>query len=248
MRRFALLLAALTLPLAGCGANPARTDFEANFERLTETLGHTRFKESEDLGFLVGQQKGVAVLSVPERTRRDPFRAVVKITGKGMIKVRENGQEKLRPVPDVVGCFEAVASGTAFPDYFAEVSLHRVECPATDPLTFRAPAEFPPWMVERLQETLPKKPDLARVREAVRRLDLDPRVIQEIAEGETDEGEAAVGVALREGPDGDCVYARVRRGEARVWAPYRILPYSDVGAQTCTVTGAIKGYAERAYH
>ncbi|MER7207623.1 hypothetical protein ABT340_11170 [Streptosporangium sp. NPDC000239] len=248
MRRLLLPLAALALLLTGCGVNdPARADFWAKAGTLTETLKGTRFKESEDLGFLITRREGVEVLSVAERTRRDPFRAVVRVTGKGMIKVWEGRRETLRAVPDVVGCFEAVASGNAFPDFFADVSLKEVTCPATTPLGFRAHARFPPRMYERLQETLPGRPDLAKVRKAVQRLDLDPRVVREIAEGGTEKGRT-VGIALREGPDGGCMYARVWRGGSKVWAPYRIVPYGDAGAQTCTATGAINGYAERAAH
>ncbi|MCT9934866.1 hypothetical protein N5079_32135 [Planotetraspora sp. A-T 1434] len=236
MHRFLPCVAALAL-LTGCGAdNTAEANAEAQVETMAKALSRTLVWKTEDIGFFVTQQKGVELLSIggQKRSRTAPLRLVVRVIGKGV----EGGgffQDGMpTPVPDVVRCFELTV-------YYSDVTFDGADCPQGAPLTFRARPELPSRAVEQLKKRLPRKPDLAKVREAVRRLDLDPRITQEIAESE-----GVIGVALWEGVDGTCLFARVRSSEVDVWHPYRIVPGGDL--ESCTAIGAVNGYFERAFH
>lgn len=238
MRRFLPFLIALALlSLPGCGReNAAERDAVAQVETLATALSRALFWKTEEFGFFVTQQEGVELLSIDgqKRSQTAPLHMVVRVVGTATEGGGFYGDGRPTPLPDAVRCFAVTV-------FYSDVTFHGVDCPRTAPLTFPSPPAFPPHIIERLKDTLPRKPDPEKVREAIRRLDLDRRITQEILERV-----GVIGVALREGADRTCLYARIRPGEVEVWYPHRIVPGGDSDA--CTALGAVNGDFERANH
>ncbi|MEU9833688.1 hypothetical protein AB0D67_19385 [Streptosporangium sp. NPDC048047] len=193
--------------------------------------------KTEDFGFFVSRREGVDLLAIggDKRNRADPLRLVVRVVGTATGAAGGARPGASTPLPDAVRCFEIGV-------YRSDVVVDDVDCPRRTPLRFPGPPRFPARIVERLRDTLPRQADPAKVRQAVSRLDLDRRITQEITVRD-----GTIGVALREGVDGTCLYARVGAGRVEVWHPYRIVPGGD-DVESCRAVGAALGYFERANH
>jgi hypothetical protein len=98
-------------------------------------------------------------------------------------------------------------------------------------------AERPDRTSAWLKTHLPTTLDLDAARQAVRDLDLDPRIRQDVAEFASE-----IGIALRE-PDGDCLFARVWPDVVQVWRPWTWTPPALPAERACSAAQAARGYS-----
>jgi hypothetical protein len=202
---------------------------------------------AEDVGYyLTRKEKYVTVLDVSGDGHGDPGRVRIKVRGKDRTPRPPIGPSDT-PAPAVLVflCFDLKVIQSARADHSRvrktgrRVNVTEIDCPeSAPPRSFRPPATLPArttsWLKKHLLATL----DLDVARRAVRDLDLDPRIRQDIAEHD-----GKIGIALRE-PDGDCLFARVWPTTVQIWSPWRPWAPPALSAErTCSAAQAASGYS-----
>lgn len=119
-----------------------------------------------------------------------------------------------------------------------KVNVTEIDCPAsTPPRSFRRPATLSANTESWLKKHLPTTADLDSTRRALRELNLDPRIRQDIGKYH-----GKIGVALRV-PDGSCLFARSGADGVQVWSPWRPwMPPVLPAERACTADQAASGY------
>ncbi|MFI6738389.1 hypothetical protein ACIBI9_36160 [Nonomuraea sp. NPDC050451] len=244
MHRLTLLALASLLTLTACTADPAVQDAQDHLDQIADLLTGFDPWVPEDVGYyLTRDEEYVTVYDV---SSGDPRRVRIKVRGKDRTPrppVHSPGVSS--PAVSVSLCFDLevvlfhpVAKDARVTKDDRRVSVTEIDCPEGRPRVFRPPAALPaqthPWLKKHLLTTL----DLGAARRAVRGLNLDPRIRQDVAEFD-----GKIGIALQE-PDGGCLFARVWPPTVQVWSPWRpwappVLP----AERACSAAQAASGYS-----
>jgi hypothetical protein len=243
-----LILAAL-LAVSACTEDPAARAARAHADRIAEQIGRGLDWNTEDVGWVLSRDEDVDVYSVTGTrfSTTDPGRVLLRIRATGRVDADGPPQPVNKatpayqathgpspsPNPAASVCFEISVS-------YSDTGVAGVDCPTSEPRSFRAPATIPGNAFQWLKTRLPKTPDLTAAREAVDQLDLDDRIGKDVAEID-----GVIGVALRERP-GVCLLARVRRQGIEVWWPSRV--QAMPGESSCSAVEAAHGHAQRPPH
>ncbi|RVX39040.1 hypothetical protein EDD27_1372 [Nonomuraea polychroma] len=247
VRRPTLLVLASLLTLTACATDPAVQDARDHVDRVADQLTGYDPWIPEDVGYyLTREEEYVTVLDVSGDGHGDPGRVRIKVRGKDRTPRPPIGlSDTPSPAAAVFLCFDlkviqpprAVHSRVRKKD--RRVNVTEIGCPeSVPPRSFRPPARLPAETHSWLKKHLPTTLDLDAARRAVRGLDLDPRIRQDIAEHD-----GKIGIALRE-PDGNCLFARVWPATVQVWSPWRpwappVLP----AERACSAAQAASGYS-----
>jgi hypothetical protein len=247
VRRLTLFVLASLLTLTACATDPAVQDARDHVDRITDQLTGYDPWIPEDVGYyLTREEEHVTVLDVSGDGHRDPGRVRIKVRGKDRTPPPPMGpSDAPSPVGVVFLCFDltviqrARADHSRVRDTDRRVNVAEIDCPESAPSrSFRPPATLPAQTNSWLRKHLPTTLDLDAARRAVRGLDLDPRIRQDIAEHD-----GKLGIALRE-PDGDCLFARVWPTTVQVWSPWR--PWAPPALpveRACGAAQAAAGYS-----
>lgn len=248
MRRLTLLALAVLLSLTACATDPAVRDAHDRADRVADLLKGVDPWVSEEVGYRLTQEANVAVFDVWGDGPGVPGRVRIGVRGIDRDFTPEGftpgspASERSTPAAEVFLCFEVEVtyrskqdrSRAGLRDRWTDVT--EVDCPEGRPRSFRPPAALPAGTLERLKERLPTILDLEAARRAVRGLDLDPRIRQDVAVvGDR------IGIALKE-PDGDCLLARVWPYLVQVWSPWRWTPPVVPAERACSAAQAASGY------
>ncbi|GGO81308.1 hypothetical protein GCM10012289_69980 [Nonomuraea cavernae] len=245
MVRLTFLALASLLSLTACAADAAAQDAREQVDRVAELLKGVDPWVSEDVGHRLTQDGNLAVFDVSGDGPDDP----------GRVRIRVRGTDRAfhPPAPGVSSpaavaflCFDVEVIYRSKLDRSRagirdrRVTVTEVACPEGRPRSFRPPAELPDRTSTWLKKHLPTTLDVDAARQAVRGLDLDPRIRQDITEFDD-----KIGIALRE-PDGDCLLARVWPNVVQVWRPWTWTPPVLPAERVCSAAQAASGYSNRA--
>ncbi|MFI9848612.1 hypothetical protein ACIHFD_67240 [Nonomuraea sp. NPDC051941] len=242
MRRLIPMALACLILLTACAADPAVQDARDHAARVAETLKGIDPWVSDDVGYRLTQDGNLAVLDISEDGPEEPGRARIRVRGRDRT-LQPPIPGRSSPAAVVFLCFDIEVtyrlkldrSRAGLRDRQATVS--EVSCPESRPLSFPAPATIPDQASTWLKSHLPTTLDLDAARQAVRGLDLDPRIRQDVAEAD-----GKIGIALRE-PDGHCLFARVWPDIVQVWRPWTWTPPVLPAERACSAAQAASGYS-----
>ncbi|MGJ6969045.1 hypothetical protein ACSDR0_44840 [Streptosporangium sp. G11] len=235
------------LTLTGCAADPAVRDAREHADRIADQLKGYDPWVAEDVGYhLTREEEYLTVLDVSGDGHDDPGRVRIRVRGKDRTPRPPLGPADT-PSPAVVVfvCFNleviepAPANHIKAREEDRSVTITEINCPKDVPWrTFRPPARLPAQTDSWLKKHLPTTLDLDAARRAVKGLDLDPRIRQDVAAYD-----GKIGIALRE-PDGDCLFAQVWPNIVQVWSPWHswappVLP----AERACSAAQAANGYS-----
>ncbi|MEU4703257.1 hypothetical protein [Nonomuraea dietziae] len=248
MRRLTLFVLASLFTLTACAADPAVQDARDHVDRVADLLTGFDPWVAEDVGYYLTQEEKehLTVLDVSGDGREDPGRVRIKVRGKDRTTRPPMASPGVSlPAVAVFLCFDLeVVAHRPVTDHVRptkadrRVNVTQVGCPEGSPRRFRPPAVLPARTDSWLKKHLPTTFDLGAARRAVRGLNLDPRIRQDVAEFD-----GKIGIALQE-PDGDCLFARVWPSTVQVWSPWRpwappVLP----AERACSAAQAASGYS-----
>ncbi|MGW8744432.1 translation initiation factor IF-2 [Streptomyces sp. NPDC055794] len=233
-----LLLAPLTLLVAGCGvAEPSEEKATDEAREVARTVGERLYgqrpRTADEAGREAAGMEGVEVMRVDGTSSQDGdgLELVVRTSGTAFNSTFDIEEVTVRR------CFAVRVS----PRSEWREKPRDVDCPDSLPLVLGPAPEAPELPAAELRAKLPRVPeggraDEAEVRRVIAALDMDPAIRSEV---KAEDGR--VGVLLLVPGDGfgpqDCVLARVGPGEREVWVPPRIQRMR--GEAGCTVSNAL---------
>ncbi|MBE1593683.1 hypothetical protein ACFPOI_23715 [Nonomuraea angiospora] len=247
MRRLTLLVLASLLTLTACTADPAVRDAQDHLDQVADQLKAFDPWVPEDVGYYLTQdEEYLTVYDVSGDGRDDPGRVRIKVRGRDRTPRGPMAPaDVVPPGASVSLCFDLevmlqhpVRNDARVTEADRRVNVTEIDCPEGKPGVFRPPAGLPAQTYPWLQKHLPTTLDLEAARRAVRALNLDPRIRQDVAVFD-----GKIGIALRE-PDGDCLFARVWPSTVQVWSPWRswAAPMSP-SERACSAAQAASGYS-----